>query len=556
MAVKPRSRTVQLVSNSAPARAECLERRTLLAFPVSVGSTAFDSAYAVAAMPDGGVVMAGLFKGSMDFDPTSGRRVLIARGEETDVYVARYSASGALAWAHAFGSEEGEFDDGGRIPTAIDPRRASGYDLGVGLQPANLGEYVSAMTTDDNGNIYLTGAFRGQVDFDPGPGRATLSSINGEDFVDTYLMRLNPNGTLAFVRQIGGQFTDVAEAIALDDAGNIYLTGYFTREADFDPGAGRLILSTEDESRHNLFVARYDNNGSVTWARGFQNNEIRRVRRSTGYGLAVSGDGSVFVAGSFSGETDFDPSPQRRAILNSFGETDAFAMRLTGSSGDLTWVKTWGGEQFDAAVSLALSPQGNSVYIGTVFEDRIDVDPGKAVIPVTATPEDPGDEPERGDLLVTRLDAAAGVLRWARKLGTDGWETLGAVRTDSVGNVYVTGGFYGSMDFDPGRGRTVLSSTPGADDDFDDPEDGDREDSYDAFLWGLDANGAFRFATRLGAAGDDYGIALAINAQNQLFVAGQFRGTVRFANSSAKLRPVGKEDSFVVRYDSLGALLA
>ena len=58
-----------------------------------------------------------------------------------------------------------------------------------------------------------------------------------------------------------------------------------------------------------------------------------------------------------------------------------------------------------------------------------------------------------------------------------------------------------------------------------------------------------------GAAGDDFAIALAFDAQNRALVAGQFRGTVRFADSTAKLRPVGKEDSFVVLYDALGNLL-
>ena len=176
--------------------------------------------------------------------------------------------------------------------------------------------------------------------------------------------------------------------------------------------------------------------------------------------------------------------------------------------------------------------------------------------PVFATPEDIGDEPEKTDVLISSFNTE-GRLNWAKSFGADAFETIGGIAADiNNGGVFVTGGFYGTADFDPGRGRAILTSTLGAEDDFDDRNDGDRDNSYDAYVWRLDANGRYVFAQRFGAASDDYGTAIDVDpSSGNVFVAGQFKGTVR-PTSDSKLRPTGREDSFVSLYSALGDLLA
>ena len=82
---------------------ESLEPRQLLAaYPISVGSSFYDSAFKVTKLANDGVLVAGEFKGTIDLDPSSGQALFTAMGD-TDIYVARYSEAGGLVWAHQFG---------------------------------------------------------------------------------------------------------------------------------------------------------------------------------------------------------------------------------------------------------------------------------------------------------------------------------------------------------------------------------------------------------------------------------------------------------------------
>ena len=220
------------------------------------------------------------------------------------------------------------------------------FDLGVGLQPHELGEYVTGVASDASGNFYIAGSFRGVVDFDPGAGLQLRSSAGGEEFIDIFLLKLNSSGNFVFVKQIGGEFTDVAQGLAVS-GNSIFLTGYYTRIADFDPSARIVNLSTLDHSRENVFVARYDSNGALTWVKDIANNDINRGRRNVGNAIAVNAQGNSYIAGSFSGETDFDPSA-RQTLVEGVDETDAFVLKLN-SGGNFVWVKTFGGEKFDGA---------------------------------------------------------------------------------------------------------------------------------------------------------------------------------------------------------------
>ncbi|MBC8105507.1 MAG: SBBP repeat-containing protein [Anaerolineae bacterium] len=539
--------------NQKSTHVETLEPRQLLAaYPISVGSTTYDSAFEITKLANDGVLVAGLLKGTIDLDPSANRSLLTARGD-TDIYVARYSEAGGLVWARRFGGVEGDFQDGRDVDTPTDPSRAGPFDLGVGLQTNDLGEYVTAVATDANENFYIAGSFRGSVDFDPSSRDAILNSYGGKEFIDIFLLKLDIDGNFVFVKQIGGDFTDVAQGMVV--TGNqIHLTGYYTRLADFDPGAAKVTLSTNDRSRENAFVAKYNTNGVLAWTKDIANNDINRARRNTGNSIAVDSQGNSYIAGSFSGQTDFDPS-SAQVLVKAVKETDAFVLKLN-SAGGFAFVKTFGGEGYDGAQEIALSPQGG-LYVASYFEEIVDSDPNPNVVRnIYATPEEIGETADRSDIVISKFNSIDGSVSWAKSVGSEGWETIGGLAVNpSNGAVFLSGGFYGSADFNPGRGRAVLTSTLGAED-FEDPNDGDRDNSYDAFLWKLDSNGNYVFAVRFGAQSDDYGTALSVDPANgNLALAGQFRGSIRLPPSSAKLRPIGIQDSFISLYNSLGDLL-
>jgi len=86
-----------------------------------------------------------------------------------------------------------------------------------------------------SGNVYVTGNFRGSVDFDPGPGVENHSSIA---FVDIFLSRFDSSGNFQRADVWGGSDWDTGYKVAVDTTGNVYVTGYFMETVDFDPGPG------------------------------------------------------------------------------------------------------------------------------------------------------------------------------------------------------------------------------------------------------------------------------------------------------------------------------
>ncbi len=531
---------------------ESLERRTLLAAAtLSIGSSTYDSASKSVPTADGGSIVAGIFSGTADFDPTAGKQTLTAAGD-TDIFVARYSSTGALRWARQFGSDEGSFNTEKSVNFAIDPLRARDFDLGVGISPFDLGEYVTGLKVDSAGNAYLTGTFKGSVDFDPGAGQLILNSTGGRNYVDTFLLKLNAVGGLVYGKQIGGDFTDVSNALALDSANNVYITGDFTRAADFDPSSKSFVLSTNDNSREQIYVAKYDASGNFVWAKTTTTDEIDRTHRSAGNAIAIDSAGDVVVTGSFSGTSNFSPGTTT-AIIEPAGETDAFVEKLSAGNGTLRWVKTFGGDDYAGGRAIATGADG-SIYTGAYFERTIDVDPGAATVLVTATPERAGKKPTKSDLLFSKFDSDGNLL-WARPIGNENWETLGNMAVDATGGLVISGSFYGALDFDPSHAKHVLTSTVGTER-FKDFNDNDRRDSYDAFLLKLSSTGKYIYATRFGGAGDDFATDISLTSTGQALVAGQFRGTYIFpTNRSAKLRPIGEQDAFDALFDTGGNIV-
>ena len=89
-------------------------------------------------------------------------------------------------------------------------------------------------------------------------------------------------------------------AIAKDASGNIYVTGFFSGSADFDPGAGVANLSSA--GFQDIFIAKYDASGNYVWAR-----QVGSTSEDIGNGIAIDGSGNAYVTGSFVGIADFDP---------------------------------------------------------------------------------------------------------------------------------------------------------------------------------------------------------------------------------------------------------
>ncbi|MEI6456258.1 MAG: SBBP repeat-containing protein [bacterium] len=99
------------------------------------------------------------------------------------------------------------------------------------------------MAVDHQGNLYLIGNLSGaNVDFDPGEGSALLSSSVGTDI---FFAKYDSLGNYLWAKSIGSTSDDVGARIAVDDEGNVYITGWFESvNVDFDPGPGGMVRET------------------------------------------------------------------------------------------------------------------------------------------------------------------------------------------------------------------------------------------------------------------------------------------------------------------------
>ena len=116
------------------------------------------------------------------------------------------------------------------------------------------GDMSEDITTDSQGNLYLTGSYESVVDFDPGSNIYNLSSTLMEDI---FVLNLDESGNLIFAITVGGigdvEPDDEGYSIAVDLNGNIYTTGYFSGLADFDPSSNIFNLSSSDD---DIFILK------------------------------------------------------------------------------------------------------------------------------------------------------------------------------------------------------------------------------------------------------------------------------------------------------------
>ena len=385
------------------------------------GSTGEDKGYSVAVDSSGNIYTTGIFSGTVDFDPGAGTANLTSAGS-WDVFVSKLNSAGELVWVKKFGS------------TAADQGRA--------------------IAVDTLGNVYTTGSFSGTVDFDPGAGTSNLFS--GQDAV--FVLKLNSAGEFVWAKQLNESWTSVAYgySIAVDSSGNVYTTGNFRGTVDFDPGAGASNLTSAGSTGNvDAFVSKLDSTGAFVWVKQFTGTGNKD---EFGYSIAVDSSGNVYTTGYFSGTTDFDPDPAGGAVANltsAIGE-DVFVSKLN-STGAFVWVKQFGGTSSEQGRSIAVDSSGN-VYTTGFFQGTADFDPdpaGGAVANLTSA--------GALDVFVSKLDAT-GAFVWAKQFsGTGSFDQGNSIAVDSSGNVYTTGNFRGTVDFDPGAGTANLVSSDGAD---------------------------------------------------------------------------------------------
>jgi uncharacterized membrane protein YqhA len=369
-----------------------------------MGGTGSDYGYSITTDALGNIYTTGYFRGTADFDPGSGTYNLISAGGY-DIFIQKLDAAGNFIWAKAMGG--------------------TGQNMGISI------------TTDALGNIYTTGYFHGTADFDPGSGTYNLTSAGGADI---FIQKLNSAGNFVWAKSMGGAYWDEGKSITTDASGNIYTTGGFQLTVDFDPGSGTYNLISAANS-NDIFIQKLDSAGNFIWAKRMGGTGSDYV-----YSITSDASGYIYTSGYFQGTVDFDPG-SGTYNLTSAGSYDIFIQKLD-AAGNFIWAKAMGGAGDDRGYSITTDALGN-IYSTGLFSNTAVFDPGSGTYNLISA--------GGYDIFIQKLNSAGNFV-WAKAMGGVGNDKGKSITTDASGNIYTTGGFQLTVDFDPGSGTYNLTS--------------------------------------------------------------------------------------------------
>lgn len=318
---------------------------------------------------------------------------------------------------------------------------------------------------DRGGDVVLAGYFRGRVDF----GGRTLYASTAEP--DGYVARYRRDGSLVFALQLAGPGDDRAQSVTLDEGGDIYVGGLFSRGASL---AGQPLRGA---GGRDGFLARISAAGTLSWV-----HPLGGPRDDAVFAVAAR-RGTVAAAGAFEGTLGFSGT----TIGQAAGGRDLF-VALYDTSGRAGWSACWGGPGTDEAYGVALSGTGDVAITGAYT----------GVASLGGLPvESPQGAPD-GFLLAHRASGHTRFL-WTFQATSPGG-TGAAVAYDSKDDLYLVGNFSDTADLGGGLLRSAGDS--------------------DVVLAKYEAGGALHFTRQLGGPNYELGVALSIDPAGQAIIAG------------------------------------
>ncbi len=423
---------------------------------------------------DGSVYTVGLYAGIADFDSGPGVDER-NEAEAGNAYIVKYSHGGDYQWVTTWGGTV-------TAPPFILPTAPTHVDI-------------------NNDDIYVTGVFTWNNDFDPGPGEDLRSPTHGE--WGCFLMKFDVNGACSWARTWGGvnfstDETDAATAVAVSSGGDIYVTGHFYDTVDFDPGAG--VDNHTAVYGLDIFLSKFNSSGEFQWARtwGGNVNSGTKAWLESGYAVEVDSIGDVIVAGFFGDTVDFDPSDGIDEHSTDYG---AFISKFN-PAGDFLWARTWGepGDGEIAACGLAVDDLDN-IYASGQFYETVNFDPGPGMDEFTAIGAD--------DIFLVKYSPEGDYI-WVESWGGEGYDGSQGLDSYSDEYIYVSGCFEETVDFDPGSGEVIHSS----------------EGNLDCFTSKFDTDGGFIWTNTWGGTGFDISLDSVTGSTDAVITVGTFASPV------------------------------
>jgi hypothetical protein len=283
----------------------------------------------------------------------------------------------------------------------------------------------------------------------------------------------------------GGK-NSIGNDMVLDLAENVYT-------------AGSIIGNSSTSA---ILIEKHNTIGNLVWQ-----HIIDGTSQEGASSIAIDNNSNIFVTGFFYGTVDFNPSAAVNNLI-AVGSVENIFIAKYDSAGNFIWAKNMGGTTGNGRGLSICIDKSNKINITGYFSGTVDFDTGSNTYNLTGSNQ---------DVFITKLDNNGNFI-WAKKIGGSGIDQGNDIRVDNNGNVLTTGGYRGTVDFDPNIGVYNLTSVSST--------------QKDIFISKLDSSGNFIWAKSMGGTKDDMGKSLEVDNNGSIYTTGYFIGVSDFDPST------------------------
>ncbi len=424
----------------------------------------------------------------------------------------------------------------------------------------------NSIVKDDFGNVFTCGIFTQTVDFEAQSGIVTLVSNNNK--ADAFITKHDENGVLLWVKHISGEQDVDARSIITDSSGNIFVLGDYLGTIYFD---GIEYYEVPWAGSGALFITKLDTNGNFEWA--FDLKGERNYLK--GKSLDTDSSGNIYATGTFQGTIAYtDPNTGQNVFVESSQSgngTSPFIYKINNSGsiiyakavngglgtaihvdntgniyltgrgvgiyipiiyklnnqGNTIWSKSLEGNNNTFGKDITTDSNGN-VFLAGSYRDTVDFDTGSNIYEMTAS----GGE----DIFILKLDSNGDFI-WVKSIGGSYFDSGSSISVDTQGDVYTTGYFSTTVDFNTDPSEVLNFTSNG---------------ESDIFIHKLDSAGNFVYAKQIGGSGADIGYSIRVDDVDDILLTGSFTNLVDFDPETTvfELDSNGTRDIFIVNFES------